>query len=128
MVYIYIYIFLVAQLFCLIWLVKKTILWLVFKPSIKLGIFKLIWPIWLSRQIDQMSKWLIFCLVFQSNRPWFPKASTKFYVIIGLAQTKAFLANNKKKEEKCINWIVTSTIRWLQNFMRQNMLWVLMES
>jgi hypothetical protein len=27
--------------------------------------------VWLSGQIDQMSKWLVFGLIFQSNKPWF---------------------------------------------------------
>jgi hypothetical protein len=42
----------------------KTILWSIKKPSIELNMFKSTCLVWLSGQIDQMSKWLIFGLVF----------------------------------------------------------------
>jgi len=33
--------------------------------------FKSTCPIWLNGQIVQLSKWLVFGLVFQSNKSWF---------------------------------------------------------
>jgi hypothetical protein len=57
-------------IFSAILLIKKTILWLVKKTTKKLDMFKSICLIWLSGQIDQMLKWLVFGLVFQSIKPW----------------------------------------------------------
>ncbi len=37
----------------------------------KLDMFKLTCKVWLSGEIDQMLKWMVFGLVFQSNKPWF---------------------------------------------------------
>ncbi len=57
-----------CPIFCPIWLVKKTILWLVKKTTrVKLDVFST----WLNGQIDQIWKCLVFGLVFQSNKPWF---------------------------------------------------------
>jgi hypothetical protein len=43
----------------------------------KLDMFKSTCAIWLSGQINNTSKLLIFGLVFQSNKPWFLVTSTK---------------------------------------------------
>jgi len=39
--------------------------------------------VWLSGQIDQMSKWLVFGLIFQSNKPWFVVKSimVEFFIL-----------------------------------------------
>jgi hypothetical protein len=55
--------------------------------------FKSTCAIWLSGQIDQMSKWLVFGLVFQSNKSWFV-----IVVQIEFLKNKINVLNNYKKK------------------------------
>ncbi len=48
-----------------------THIWILQRVGNMSHVFKSTCPIWLSGQIDQMSKWLIFCLLPQSNKRWF---------------------------------------------------------